>query len=108
VPDGCSSLEDVTMVLRRIPGQTYYDAHGEPFVEPEGPLVVAEQEWVSANETEQIAAAVNVRLAAGWTLRSVTFGTRYWHPPGAGQLPHSEDGWLLLFLKLGTNQTPAG
>jgi hypothetical protein len=61
--------------------------------------VKVEQDWLSANDTQRIAVVVGARMAAGWTLHSVTFGTRYWTHPGAGQLTHHEDGWLLLFTR---------
>lgn len=65
-------------------------------------LMEVEQEWVPAHESRRVANVVAARLAAGWTLHSVTFGASSWLPPGAEHPGEREEGWLLLFFKPST------
>jgi hypothetical protein len=57
-----------------------------------------EQEWVSASQLEQIAKLCTAAAKTGWTVRAVSFGRRYWLPPGNGP-ERMQEGWLVLFWR---------
>lgn len=97
----------------RIPGETYYDAAGESFVEP-GPGVrdtqavndalhqpaplEYRQVWLAEGQTEQIATLCTRAAQDGWSLHSVTFGKQLCVRPGNGPT-RMEGGWLVLFFR---------